>query len=359
MLFNKLFSIFADGCRSLTVIDMSTLSQCSVSSEPDARYPKNTSSFSCPADCFQLALRLLRQREIKISWLLSARYPFTIFFSSYFSFLFFHFFSFSLTHLLTFEDEIEAMLFLKPLGDKDMVDFFPKVWWEKGEKLNPPCDSKEEMERHRDQVGAALHHLEALQSDLFHCFLQDDFSSEKLDDVSPSTFVLFWLRGFLHKNQGYLRDVPPPGLSDPSVLVNILFIILRALQPYLSDPASVGKVDFVMYTDDDKPNTLDFFDLPRIGGTLSHLKKSRFASSFCKKQTNKQTKTNSSHSYRTRPAPPQESPEGEGEGVSNSDSDMDFSSVREQATQLILEALNGGPLPFKISPRRPVEPPSY
>lgn len=37
----------------------------------------------------------------------------------------------------------------------------------------------------------------------------------------------------VRKNRGTNRNVPPPGLSDSSVLVSAFFMLLRVLRPYL------------------------------------------------------------------------------------------------------------------------------
>lgn len=89
----------------------------------------------------------------------------------------------------------------------------------------------------------------------------------------------------------------------------------------MTDPKFLDVLDLSMYTDDDKSRSLDLFDLSRIGGTLSHLKKSRVANA--------------------------RSPgEAEGSGaVAESNSDADLDAMREQATQIILEALTGKSLP--------------
>ncbi len=41
----------------------------------------------------------------------------------------------------------------------------------------------------------------------------------------------------VRKNRGANRNVPPPGLSDNSVLVSAFFMLLRTLRPYLEGRA--------------------------------------------------------------------------------------------------------------------------
>ena len=45
--------------------------------------------------------------------------------------------------------------------------------------------------------------------------------------------LLVFLRFLLQKNRGALRDIPPPGLSDATVLMSAFFALLRLLQPAL------------------------------------------------------------------------------------------------------------------------------
>ena len=42
-------------------------------------------------------------------------------------------------------------------------------------------------------------------------------------------FVVYLVR----KNKGASRNIPPPGLSDPSVLSSSFFLLLSLLQPYM------------------------------------------------------------------------------------------------------------------------------
>ena len=42
-------------------------------------------------------------------------------------------------------------------------------------------------------------------------------------------FVVYLVR----KNKGADRNIPPPGLSDPSVMSSAFFLLLQLLQPYM------------------------------------------------------------------------------------------------------------------------------
>jgi len=183
------------------------------------------------------------------------------------------------------------------------------------------------MEACRDRIKIELQRLEDLHYQLFDLMLQNDTPREKLGGRSPCTFILCWLRDFLHKNQGYHREIPPPGLSDPSVLVNVLFVLLRAVEGAMCDPDFLRSFDFAIYADENRALCLDFFDLSRIGGTLSHLKKARQAQLAA------------------------EGAPAASASQQQADAESDMSEVRDQAAQLILEALN---LPFKLPTKRPV-----
>jgi hypothetical protein len=60
----------------------------------------------------------------------------------------------------------------------------------------------------------------------------------------------------------------PPGLSDPSVLTNVYFVILRQLQPFLK-AANVESFPRNIFYDEQ----LEYYDFSRVGGTLGHLQK--------------------------------------------------------------------------------------
>lgn len=41
------------------------------------------------------------------------------------------------------------------------------------------------------------------------------------------------MQHLVRKNRGATRNLPPPGLSDNTVLVSAFFLLLRVLRPYL------------------------------------------------------------------------------------------------------------------------------
>jgi hypothetical protein len=99
-------------------------------------------------------------------------------------------------------------------------------------------------------------------------------------DDGDNCALLVFLRTLLLRNRAALRDVPPPGLSDPTVLMSAFFCVLRLLTPALEDammrqsgplaafPAARLLASTGTSAAEDAP-PLD--DAPRLGGVLSHL----------------------------------------------------------------------------------------
>ncbi|GAB4816683.1 hypothetical protein N2152v2_003729 [Parachlorella kessleri] len=99
-----------------------------------------------------------------------------------------------------------------------------------------------------------------------------------------------WLVAWLvHKNRAARRDMPPPGLSDSTVLTSLFFATLRLLRSML-DTAHIQGQPFRfaahmwlqgLLTPRDLPKTQQqslaaqdlYDDMPRLGGTLGHLGK--------------------------------------------------------------------------------------
>ena len=65
-------------------------------------------------------------------------------------------------------------------------------------------------------------------------------------DTSPpvSNCLTEFLRHLLRKNRGAGRNLPPPGLSDPSVMATVFTQLLRLLRPYFEGRAACGPPAF-------------------------------------------------------------------------------------------------------------------
>jgi Kip1 ubiquitination-promoting complex protein 1 len=94
----------------------------------------------------------------------------------------------------------------------------------------------------------------------------------------PPPALKIFIEWLSTKNAGASRNIPPPGLSHSSVLVSTFFGLLRLLRPWLNRVHIQGE-EFLF-------STSVFFkgkmgggtgeDVPRLGGTLSHLVKEHY-----------------------------------------------------------------------------------
>lgn len=51
--------------------------------------------------------------------------------------------------------------------------------------------------------------------------------------IEPAKQLTEFLVYLVRKNKGADRNIPPPGLSDPSVMTSAFFLLLSLLQPYM------------------------------------------------------------------------------------------------------------------------------
>ena len=51
--------------------------------------------------------------------------------------------------------------------------------------------------------------------------------------VEPAKQLTEFVVYLVRKNKGANRNIPPPGLSDPSVMSSAFFLLLSLLQPYM------------------------------------------------------------------------------------------------------------------------------
>lgn len=108
--------------------------------------------------------------------------------------------------------------------------------------------------------------------------------------------LVIFIRHVLQRNKGIMQRIPPPGLSDATVLTTTFFLLLRLLQPYVEGerksfsmthfPAAamfvLGHVadamqvahDVAMGRNPPKPNRdHPMYELLRVGGLITHLQR--------------------------------------------------------------------------------------
>lgn len=95
---------------------------------------------------------------------------------------------------------------------------------------------------------------------------------------STGCALLVFLRFLLQKNMYALRDVPPPGLSEPTVLMSAFFGLLQLLQPALQAAAEAGSGPLAAFPAAElfagvgpAAEAEAVFTMPRLGGVVTHL----------------------------------------------------------------------------------------
>jgi hypothetical protein len=95
---------------------------------------------------------------------------------------------------------------------------------------------------------------------------------------SNSCALLVFLRFLLQKNMFALRDVPPPGLSEPTVLMSAFFGLLQLLQPALQSACEHGSGPLAAFPAAElfagvgpAAEAEPVFNMPRLGGVVTHL----------------------------------------------------------------------------------------
>lgn len=126
--------------------------------------------------------------------------------------------------------------------------------------------------------------VEQRQSDMLELLLATPFhdpataTTSRGRDIDDDCALMVFLRFLLQKNRGALRDVPPPGLSESTVLMTTFFGLLRLLQPALqaaresgTGPLAALPAAEVLAAADTAAEGSPVFDAPRLGGVVSHL----------------------------------------------------------------------------------------
>eukprot|EP00898_Chlorokybus_atmophyticus_P004629 jgi/Chlat1/5167/Chrsp33S05151 len=163
---------------------------------------------------------------------------------------------------------LEGLLTRKQPNSQDLAALLPSVWWP--EATDEIC-SQTKMKASCQALAAAVGKNEQLQLRLCSRLMTYTPVAQRSASVSGdkqgSVFQKF-CRHILAKNRGVNRNVQPPGLSDNSVLVSLYFVVLRVLTPYLasSEPHYFPSRLFL-------DQSMEAFDVARLGGTVSHLRK--------------------------------------------------------------------------------------
>jgi hypothetical protein len=167
------------------------------------------------------------------------------------------------------------------LGVLVLQALLPHVWW-------PGCKdetaSEERLKASVSVITATLSKVEQCQYELMQLLLATPFqqhtssSSSSSGEQDADCALLVFLRFLLQKNRAALRDVPPPGLSEPTVIMSTFFGLLRLLQPALHaaqeqgcGPLAAFPAAELLAGSDASAEAQPVYDVPRLGGTISHL----------------------------------------------------------------------------------------
>lgn len=103
-------------------------------------------------------------------------------------------------------------------------------------------------------------------------------STSSSASTSSSCALLVFLRFLLQKNMYSLRDVSPPGLSEPTVLMSAFFGLLQMLQPALQAACDSGSGPLAAFPAAElfagvgpAAEAEPVFNMPRLGGVVTHL----------------------------------------------------------------------------------------
>ncbi|KAG2499059.1 hypothetical protein HYH03_003244 [Edaphochlamys debaryana] len=156
---------------------------------------------------------------------------------------------------------LESFLTRKGPSPDDLRLLLPAVWWRGCSELS---GDRERMRGALQALSAATARVEEQQYELLCCLLGCPGADPREDALVE------FLRFLVHKNRGATRDIPPPGLSDSTVLISAYFVLVRMLRAALphtqSFPAGALLVKTAMKADLEPVN-----GLVRLGGIVTHL----------------------------------------------------------------------------------------
>ncbi|GIL47203.1 hypothetical protein Vafri_4076 [Volvox africanus] len=157
---------------------------------------------------------------------------------------------------------LEGFLTRKGPSLDDLRQLLPHVWWRGCSELS---GDRDRMRGALQALSTAITRVEDKQYELLCCLLGSKGSGDPNEDA-----LVEFLRYLVHKNKGATRDMPPPGLSDSTVLISAYFVLVRMLRAALpftdSFPAGALFVKTAMKADLEPVNSL-----VRLGGIVTHL----------------------------------------------------------------------------------------
>jgi Kip1 ubiquitination-promoting complex protein 1 len=179
-----------------------------------------------------------------------------------------------------FNETLEAFMSRKQPNKYDLTALMPLVWWH-GATADESC-SEDKMRASCGALSDAISRCEHLQAQIcavLMCYTPPDTRSEGGagggEGGAGEGVFHTWLRHLLWRNRGAVRNVQPAGLSDNSVLVSTYFVLLRALRPLMDEALKDDTSDLRFQPSTFLSKEAERFDLPRLGGALSHLLKSK------------------------------------------------------------------------------------
>nr|AFN42812.1 E3 ubiquitin protein ligase-like protein [Marsilea vestita] len=193
-----------------------------------------------------------------------------------------------------FELCLEGLLSRKGPNKYDLESLMPTVWWP-GSREDSCTESN--MRQTAQALSKTISKVEDMQWELCHILLDyvppteaessgssDDLVNSGIKHPSGSVFMSF-LRHLVTKNKGAARNIPPPGLSDNSVLMTAYTVLLRFLsEGFVSNTnKAAGKEQDIevafLHRGGKRSFNVQLFldadsyvnDFARLGGTFSHL----------------------------------------------------------------------------------------
>ncbi|KAL3692194.1 hypothetical protein R1sor_005845 [Riccia sorocarpa] len=193
----------------------------------------------------------------------------------------------------SFESCIEGLLTRKVPNKCDLEALMPTVWWH-GSREDLCSESR--MRHAASALAKAIAKVEELHWELCRTLLHfvppSDTVVTGFTSGSSSGFLFGkFMRNLICKNSGANRNIPPPGLSDNSVLVSAYYVLLRFLSEGLEgnkfgDTGEAGKelqdkCAGFLHRAGKRTFPAGLFlkengycyDFARLGGTFSHLTK--------------------------------------------------------------------------------------
>ncbi|XP_051140368.1 E3 ubiquitin-protein ligase RKP [Andrographis paniculata] len=185
-----------------------------------------------------------------------------------------------------FQFLFEGFLSRKGPNKQDLQSLIPSVWWPGSYE---DISNENNMMLTTTALSEAINKIEEKQRDL--CRLVMQFIPPVGPVQLPGSVFRTFLQSILLKNRGADRNVPPPGLSNNTVLVSLFSVLLH----FLSEGFAVGDIyGWIKGSRTNSGTHVGFLhrggqqsfpaglfvkndphrvDIPRLGGSYSHLSK--------------------------------------------------------------------------------------